>query len=88
MLDRGCKDFVFLSRSGTTKPEAAGVVAHLEQAGAKVEVCSVDATNEEVVADVIKRVSFTRPIRGVIHAAMVIQVRRHLISKDCHKSQH
>lgn len=74
MLERGCRDFVFLSRSGTAKAEAADVVAQLEQAGASVEVFKVDAADKKAVADVVTSVSSTRPIRGVIHAAMVLQV--------------
>lgn len=74
MLERGCRDFVFLSRSGTANAEAAGVVKRLEEAGATVGVFCVDASDEAAVTRVVADVSSTRPIRGVIDAAMVLRV--------------
>ncbi|KAI0128332.1 putative polyketide synthase [Xylariales sp. AK1849] len=73
MLQRGCKNFVFLSRSGTAKPEAADVVGRLKESGANVQVFCVDASDEQAVADVVADVSSKQPIKGVIHAAMVLQ---------------
>lgn len=73
MMERGAKNFVFLSRSGTDKPEAAAVVESAVKAGANVEVFRVDASNEKDVAAVVSAVSTSRPIRGVVHAAMVLQ---------------
>ncbi|KAJ5204653.1 polyketide synthase [Penicillium cinerascens] len=73
MLERGCRDFVFLSRSGTATAEAAGVVKRLEEAGASVGVFCVDASDEAAVTRVVADVSSTRPIRGVIDAAMVLR---------------
>ncbi|KAH8196090.1 hypothetical protein TruAng_009746 [Truncatella angustata] len=73
MLQKGCRNFVFLSRSGTAKPEAADVVARLKEAGANVKVMCVDASNEQAVAGVVADVSASHPIKGVIHAAMVLQ---------------
>jgi NAD(P)-dependent dehydrogenase (short-subunit alcohol dehydrogenase family) len=75
MLERGCKSFVFLSRSGAAKPEAADLVRHLEESGAHVEVFCVDASDEKAVADVVSTVSAQRSIKGVVHAAMVLKVR-------------
>ncbi|KAF4991488.1 hypothetical protein FGRMN_7799 [Fusarium graminum] len=73
MYDRGARDFVFMSRSGADKAEAAAVVNNLLDAGAKVQVyrgdVCVKADVEHLVADVTK----SRPICGVIHAAMVLQ---------------
>ncbi|KAF2718048.1 polyketide synthase [Polychaeton citri CBS 116435] len=73
MLERGCKNFIYLPRSSTAKPEAAQLVAWLKGVGASVDVYSVDVTNSEAIAKAIAEVSRTRPIRGVIHAAMVLQ---------------
>lgn len=73
MMERGAKDFVFLSRSGTDKAEAAHLVESLKEAGAKVQVYRADASSEGDVANVVAEVSSTRPIRGVVHAAMVLQ---------------
>ncbi|KAF5962585.1 putative polyketide synthase [Fusarium bulbicola] len=55
MYDRGARDFVFLSRSGADKADAAAVVNHLLDAGARVhvyrgDVC-VKSDVEHLVAD-------------------------------------
>jgi hypothetical protein len=73
MLERGCRNFIFLSRSGATKPEAVDVVGRLTASGASVQVFSVDASDEKAVSNVVKRVSRRLPIRGVVHAAMVLR---------------
>ncbi|KAK8104667.1 lovastatin nonaketide synthase [Apiospora kogelbergensis] len=73
MLERGCRNFVFLSRSGATKPEAQDVVNRIEAAGARAQVHSADASDEAAVAEVVRRVSAETPIRGVVHAAMVLR---------------
>jgi hypothetical protein len=74
MLDRGCRDFVFCSRSGTAKPEAAEVVAQLEQSGARVRVFCIDASDDDAVAAVVAEVTSSgTPIKGVVHAAMVLR---------------
>ncbi|KAH8589614.1 hypothetical protein B0O99DRAFT_522829 [Bisporella sp. PMI_857] len=73
MLERGCRNFVFLARSGATKPEAVEVVSRLTASGASVQVFSVDASDEKSVVDVVQRVSRRLPIRGVVHAAMVLR---------------
>lgn len=75
MFERGCRDFAFMSRSGIAKKEAAEVVGRLKEAGASVQVFCADASDERAVADVVATVSSKKPIRGVIHAAMVLQVR-------------
>ena len=74
MMDRGCRNFVFISRSGADKPEAAEVVSNLLGAGASVQVFRADAADEKAVADVVSTVSSTTTIRGVVHAAMVLEV--------------
>ncbi|PLB51426.1 putative polyketide synthase [Aspergillus steynii IBT 23096] len=73
MMDRGARDFVFLSRSGTDKAEAAALVESIQAAGAVADVFRADASNEQDVARVVESVTARRPIRGVVHAAMVLQ---------------
>ena len=65
---------MFLSRSGTDKLEVAEVVGHLQRSGASVRVCRVNATDEKAVAEVVSTIQQTMPFRGVVHAAMVLQV--------------
>lgn len=74
MRSRGCSNFVFISRSGADKPDAALVVKDLIASGATVHVYRGDASNEADVANVIADVKKNYTIRGVVHAAMVLQV--------------
>lgn len=73
MRERGCANFVFISRSGADKADAARVVADLEQSGAAVRVYRGDAASAAQVARILSEVRQSCPIRGVVHAAMVLQ---------------
>ncbi|KAF7906145.1 hypothetical protein EAF00_000424 [Botryotinia globosa] len=72
MLRRGFRHFAFVSRSGLDKLEAAQLVKSLRKEGASVNVYRADAANEEDLSSVIAQESSERPIRGVVHAAMVL----------------
>lgn len=76
MMERGCRKFAFISRSGADKAEAAQVIESLNLAGASVRVFRADASNETEITHVVKQVKASQPIRGVVHAAMVLQVRQ------------
>lgn len=73
-MEHGGRHFAFISRSGAEKPEAAQVVDAITNAGATVDVFRADASVEEDVVNAVRQVSPDRPIRGVVHAAMVLQV--------------
>ncbi|KAF2710675.1 putative polyketide synthase [Pleomassaria siparia CBS 279.74] len=73
MLDHGCRHFTFLSRSGTDKPEAAHIVRSLQEEGASVEVFRTDASDALEVKRIVSMIHTDRPIRGVVHAAMVLK---------------
>ncbi|RAK91537.1 polyketide synthase [Aspergillus costaricaensis CBS 115574] len=73
MAERGCRHFVFVSRSGATQPKAAQTVELAEKAGASVQVFQADAGNESDMRAIVARVMKERLIRGVVHAAMVLQ---------------
>ncbi|EED19830.1 polyketide synthase, putative [Talaromyces stipitatus ATCC 10500] len=73
MMERGARDFVFLSRSGADKPDAAALVESIQKAGAAVQVFRGDASVQADVDRAVNEVTATRTIKGVIHAAMVLQ---------------
>ncbi|KAH8801804.1 KR domain-containing protein [Xylogone sp. PMI_703] len=54
------------------KVEAAAVVRQLEDSGAAVKIYRGDASNEADVSRIIAEVKQTHTIRGVVHAAMVL----------------
>lgn len=75
MMESGARRFTFLSRSGTDSESAARLVGDIEAAGAIVQVIRGDATSREDVVRAVQAVSAAHPIRGVVHAAMVLRVR-------------
>jgi len=78
MVERGARHLVFLSRSGTDKPETAAIVDELVAAGANPEVIRCDVANKKAVVSVVEKLSAARQLRGVLHAAMVEGVSIHI----------
>ncbi|MFB2983004.1 type I polyketide synthase [Microseira sp. BLCC-F43] len=67
MVEKGAKHLVLVSRSGS------GQIEELEQMGAEVVVAKADVTQPEEVARIIREIEQSqRPLRGVIHAAGVV----------------
>jgi hypothetical protein len=74
MTTRDARQFVFLSRSGTDKPEAAALVDELERSFEDMSIQIVRG-DVSVRADVDRAISMARsPIRGVVQAAMFLEV--------------
>ncbi|KAK8029899.1 polyketide synthase [Apiospora rasikravindrae] len=73
MMERGARRFTFLSRSGVDGQSASKLVADLEEAGALVQVCRGDVTSRDDVERAVSSVPLEYPIKGVIHAAMVLK---------------
>ncbi|KXT10980.1 hypothetical protein AC579_5172 [Pseudocercospora musae] len=77
MISRGARNLIFLSRSGTKSPNAASLVKELldlaryDYPDLRVQVIRGDVSRTSDVAKAVK--SATAPIRGVIHAAMVLK---------------
>lgn len=83
MMESGARRFTFLSRSGTDQEFAAKLVKDIEAAGAIVQVVRGDATNKADVVRAVQGVSPAHPIKGVIHAAMVLRVSILSITLTC-----
>ncbi|TRX90559.1 hypothetical protein FHL15_008532 [Xylaria flabelliformis] len=73
MMECGARHFAFISRSGADKPEAARLIADIELSGASTQVLRADAADEEAVAKIVTSLQALRPVRGVVHAAMVLK---------------
>ena len=74
----GARHIVLLSRSGriatlqATATETEAALAPMRAAGAEVRIVEVDIADEAALADVLARLRRERPIRGILHAAMVL----------------
>ncbi|KAI1734298.1 KR domain-containing protein [Xylaria scruposa] len=73
MLELGARRFTFLCRSGADSSSAADLVLSLEAAGAMVQVVRGDVTSQSDVIRAINGISSKYPIKGVVHAAMVLR---------------
>jgi len=74
MMKKGARRFAFLSRSGTDGEQAAILVEDVKKAGAEVQVIRGDVTVQKDVESAIKAIPSKFPLRGVVHAAMVLKV--------------
>ncbi|KAL1648273.1 Type I Iterative PKS [Didymella pomorum] len=73
MVQRGARNIVLLSRSGTLRGQAASQIEALRRVGANVVVRSCNVSNREEVENLVRHgLSTLPPIRGVIHGAMVL----------------
>ncbi|KUI61467.1 Lovastatin diketide synthase LovF [Cytospora mali] len=72
MMDHGARRFAFVSRSGDDKPEAARLVRDIIDAGALPQIFRGDVANVTDMKSVVQAITKDRRIRGVVHAAMVL----------------
>ncbi len=73
MVERGARHLVLVGRSGAHTPEALAAVAELQEMGAWVVVCRADVSRAEDVESLFVEVDRLPPLRGVVHAAMVLE---------------
>ncbi len=68
----GVAHVVLVSRSGAEAEGVAEVVGRLEEAGAQVSVVACDVADRDAVAGLIAQLPAQYPLRGVFHAAGVL----------------
>jgi polyketide synthase 12/myxalamid-type polyketide synthase MxaB len=72
LVERGARHLLLTGRRGLTD-EARAQVETWRQAGVEVRVEAVDVADEEVMRGVLGDLGAGRPLRGVIHAAGVLE---------------
>jgi NAD(P)-dependent dehydrogenase (short-subunit alcohol dehydrogenase family)/aryl carrier-like protein len=73
MIDRGARNIALASRRSTSD-ELEAKISHWEKQGATVRVFQTDVTREDEVQNLIARIEQSMPpLRGIIHAAGVIE---------------
>ncbi|MBW4567204.1 MAG: SDR family NAD(P)-dependent oxidoreductase [Tolypothrix carrinoi HA7290-LM1] len=73
LVEGGARHLVLMGRSGASSPAASEAVKILESAGARVVVAKADVSQEEQVKGVLTDIKQSMPpLRGIIHAAMVL----------------
>lgn len=73
MAAQGARHLVLVGRRGVASEEAAAAIEGLRRAGCQVRIANVDVTHEKQVVDLLVDIAGTMPpLRGVVHAAMVL----------------
>jgi NADPH:quinone reductase-like Zn-dependent oxidoreductase/acyl carrier protein len=72
LVERGVKHLLLLGRRGMTTPGAPAAVAELTARGTSVRVKAVDVADRRALNDALADVDPHAPLRGVIHAAGVL----------------
>ena len=73
LVASGAKNLVLTGRNGAATPEAKRAVAKLKRLGARVLVVKADVAEEKEVARIFKLAAQKLPpLRGIFHAAMVL----------------
>jgi acyl carrier protein len=74
LVERGARNVILVGRRGAVTPEAKKGIAGMEKAGARVIVGKADASREEDLKRVLEvDAKGLPPLRGVVHAAMVLE---------------
>ncbi len=76
MVERGARHLVLMGRRGIHSTEAHDALKAMREAGAEVVVAKADVASEEQLAAVLAGIEESMPpLRGVFHAAMVLNDR-------------
>ncbi|TAQ85426.1 hypothetical protein B7494_g6244 [Chlorociboria aeruginascens] len=74
MIGKGAKHIVLLSRNGSTEGKVGELIRDAKASGAEIVVRACDVAKKDEVETLVNRgLSGMPPIRGVIHAAMVLR---------------
>ncbi|KAL4804624.1 hypothetical protein BDV18DRAFT_165984 [Aspergillus unguis] len=73
LIERGARKLVFLGRSSETKREIASFCKRARSNGVNVVTIQGDASKMEDVERAVAQAISMGPLRGVVHAAMVLQ---------------
>lgn len=75
MIEKGARNIVLLSRSGKSDGKVGELIEEAAAIGASIIVKACDVSNKESVEKLVSQdCSTLPPIRGLIHAAMVLDV--------------
>lgn len=72
LVDGGARSLILASRTGLSASNSA-LVRELEASGASVTIVRADAADREEMARVLASIPYTAPLRGIVHAAGILE---------------
>jgi NADP-dependent 3-hydroxy acid dehydrogenase YdfG len=75
IVSRGAQYLTMISRSNTPGTEATTMINQLASRNIRVQLKSCDVTIGEDVTTLIRHLTASRPVKGILHAAAIIQDR-------------
>ena len=73
LADHGARSIILTSRSGSINEQAKKTFAQLERTGIEIEVACCDVSDAAALTELLRRTRKVRPIKGIMHAAMVLE---------------
>ena len=75
LFGRGARHLALAGRTGVPSAAAAARIDQLRRAGAAVSVAALDVTDAHAMRRLLLRLAVERPVKGLVHAAMVLDDR-------------
>lgn len=75
MVDHGAQNLAIFNRSGTSPKEALILIDDLTQQGVFIRMQKCDVADKNNVRDALRMAAERGPIKGIIHAAVVLEDR-------------
>lgn len=75
LADRNARHIALISRSGHVSDSVATKVDALREKGVTIEIAAVDVTDADALDRLVSQLARHRPIKGIVHAAMVLDDR-------------
>ncbi len=77
MMEKGAKNILLVSRKATSHPNAEQLISQGKASGCNVQIRDCDLADENSLVACLRDCARTMPpVRGVINAAMVLDVGR------------
>lgn len=77
MAERGAHHLTYLSRSGAGSEEARAMIEDLNKRGVQTDVIQGDVSIKKDVTALVAYASSKHVVKGVVHAAMVLEVSKY-----------
>ena len=75
LFGRGARHLALAGRTGIPSDAAAAKIDQLRRAGAAISVAALDVTDGRAVRRFLRSLAAGRPVKGLVHAAMVLEDR-------------